>query len=204
MTLSFQSAALWNPRPVWEKLWGHEVGAYCNTPLLVQALRDLAPANSLAALITDLPGVVSTLEAAMLREARAAADQVITGLRQRDPALGQAGAARLAGLGAGLTPAGDDWLVGGLLAIWARGPENAALADTIARAAMPRTTPFSASLIRAAARGECSPHWHTLLDSLTAGDTAALYAAAGAIIQQGHTSGADALAGWIMALSALI
>jgi hypothetical protein len=117
----------------------------------------------------------------------------------------QKGVAKLAGLGIGATPAGDDWLVGGTLAFWSMLPDTKAesIGALIARIAAPRTTPLSAAWLRAAARGECHEHWHALLGSIQADDEGAAWAAATALIQHGHTSGADALTGFVMVLTAV-
>jgi hypothetical protein len=122
------------------------------------------------------------------------------------PTILAQGVTRLAGLGTGVTPAGDDWLVGGTLAIWAVRPETEAesVGAHIAGTARPRTTPLSAAWLDAAARGECHEDWHALLDSVRSGDGQAVRAAAAAIIRHGHTSGADALAGFVMVLTALV
>ena len=70
---------------------------------------------------------------------------------------------RLAGLGEGLTPMGDDLLCGYAagLVIW-HGRRDEARA--IAAAAAPRTTALSATLLRHAARGELPEPAHALLE----------------------------------------
>lgn len=70
---------------------------------------------------------------------------------------------RLAGLGPGLTPAGDDILCGyaaGLELFYGRDEE----APAIAAAAAARTTSLSATLLRHAARGELPEPAHALLE----------------------------------------
>jgi DNA-binding LacI/PurR family transcriptional regulator len=46
-------------------------------------------------------------------------------------------------------------------------------------------------------------HWHDLLNSIRSDDEKAVWSAAVALIRHGHTSGADALAGFMMALTLL-
>jgi hypothetical protein len=106
-------------------------------------------------------------------------------------------AAQLAGLGSGLTPAGDDFLMGVMLRAWLTHPEPEPFCQQIVEIAVPRTTTLSAALLRAASRGECSAAWHTLLTALESGAQPQLEKAVQAILSHGHTSGADILAGFL-------
>lgn len=67
---------------------------------------------------------------------------------------------RLAGRGPGLTPLGDDILIGYIGAAALAGEDLSWLAETAAR----RTTALSATLLRLAARGELPEPVHALLD----------------------------------------
>jgi hypothetical protein len=99
----------------------------------------------------------------------------------------------LIGLGPGLTPSGDDFLMGALAALAAVGQANigAALGRAVVVAAG-RTSPLSASLLRAAAAGHVGENLHTMVAAIVAGDADGAIDAATRI---GHTSGWDALAG---------
>jgi hypothetical protein len=112
------------------------------------------------------------------------------------------GAAGLAGLGSGLTPAGDDLLAGAMLWAWLDHPTPKMFCPAVARVAAPRTTTLSAALLKAAARGECSAAWHALLSALSIGqDEEARERIAEAvheILGRGATSGADSLAGFLL------
>lgn len=95
---------------------------------------------------------------------------------------------RLAGIGEGLTPAGDDLLVGyaaGLTLWHGREEEARAIADVAA----PRTNLLSATLLRHAARGELPEPAHLLLEK---GDQAPLRAF-------GHSSGRALMLGLALA-----
>jgi hypothetical protein len=108
------------------------------------------------------------------------------------------GAELLAGLGGGLTPAGDDFVCGVFL--WAHITHRGhALLLRAADAIAPKTTILSAAFVRAAARGECMMVWHSFIDALTSTprDMRNLLRATDAILKIGHTSGADALAGFL-------
>jgi hypothetical protein len=112
------------------------------------------------------------------------------------------GAARLAGLGTGLTPAGDDFLAGLMTWAWLVHPAPRSFCHVVLGAAVPRTTALSAAFLRAAAAGECSIAWHRLLAALTdtqktLGVSATLRLSVQEVLSHGHTSGADVLAGFL-------
>ena len=96
----------------------------------------------------------------------------------------------LAGLGSGLTPAGDDVLLGVLFALWIWFPQRTWI-DLIVETAVPRTTTLSAAFLRAAAAGEATIHWHNLVNGHQD--------AAANILAIGHSSGADAWTGFLRA-----
>jgi hypothetical protein len=102
----------------------------------------------------------------------------------------------LIGLGYGLTPSGDDFLVGALAALDALKQTNmhAALGRAVSAAA-DRTSPLSASFLRAAAAGQVGENLYTMIAALLTGDADAALAAAARI---GHTSGWDTLAGAVV------
>jgi hypothetical protein len=105
----------------------------------------------------------------------------------------------LIGLGPGLTPSGDDFLVGALTALDAIGEReaHAAMARAIVDALPGSTTPLSACFLRAAAGGHVGEHLHRVVSSLLMGDIGAAIAAAGKI---GHSSGWDMIAGSLTTL----
>jgi hypothetical protein len=105
----------------------------------------------------------------------------------------------LVGLGPGLTPSGDDFLMGALAALDALGQTNmrAVLAQAVVAAAG-RTSPLSASLLRAAGAGHVGENLHLMVGALAAGDADAAIAQAA---RMGHTSGWDALTGAVVTLS---
>jgi hypothetical protein len=113
-----------------------------------------------------------------------------------------AGAARLAGLGEGLTPAGDDYLVGALHALWLAFPRPGAesLSRGIAEAAVERTTSVGRVWIEAAARGEVAAWWRDFFAEQTAENRRQ---AAKRIAAIGHTSGLSSLAGFFETSRAL-
>lgn len=108
----------------------------------------------------------------------------------------------LVGLGPGLTPAGDDVLVGALLAWHALAPGRPAVALVRARVAVAvgrsiatsaRTTAVSAALLSHAIRGEGMPAVVQLVHAL--GDPTQVRAAVAEVVGIGHDSGSSMLRG---------
>jgi hypothetical protein len=118
-------------------------------------------------------------------------------LARRRPAAAVAAAAALASLGEGSTPAGDDYLMGVLYALWAEGGAPAELAGAIAAVAAARTTRGSAAWLLLAGRGEVGPAWRELLLALAAGDAVGAARGAAGVRALGHTSGAYSLRGFL-------
>lgn len=105
----------------------------------------------------------------------------------------------LIGLGPGLTPSGDDLLLGALALLDALGerPAHAALAQTVIELSPGLTAPLSCCFLRAAAAGHVGETLHCAVSSILVGDIDAAIAAAETI---GHSSGWDMLAGIAIAL----
>ena len=137
-------------------------------------------------------GIVSAAEASgMLAEAFPCGSQT---------EIAEAGR-RLVGLGAGLTPSGDDVLVGVTAALTALGDERARpLARSWARDAIGRTTVVAEAFHRHAAAGAYSERLHDVLRAILTGPVAAIPAAVRTAAAWGATSGTDTLAGILMAL----
>ena len=117
-------------------------------------------------------------------------------------------AARLVGWGEGLTPAGDDFLVGLLAALAAlvgddasRREFHAALARAIASLAT-TTTPIAAHLLRLAAAGHWAEPLCCLRDALLCGDDDAVHAAMQRALAVGASSGADTASGLVAGITA--
>jgi Protein of unknown function (DUF2877) len=100
----------------------------------------------------------------------------------------------LVGLGPGLTPSGDDFLMGALALLDALGERraHATLADAIACVSPTLTSPLSLCFLRAAAHEHIGERLHRMVASVICGDIEAAITAAQGV---GHTSGWDMLAG---------
>lgn len=127
------------------------------------------------------------------------ATALLAGLQGDDTTLRRA-VRSLLGFGEGLTPAGDDCLLGVLAARRMLGQPAGALEATIQGYAS-RTTALSGAFLRAGCAGQFADHWHHLRDALAAGEAEMIEEAAGRIITHGATSGADALTGWLVGVA---
>ena len=109
----------------------------------------------------------------------------------------------LLGAGRGLTPSGDDCIVGVLVALHALGERRvgALVADTVARCAPRRTSRLSAAHLAAACAGEAIEPVHTAIEAVAG--HASPGPALDALDEYGHGSGLDALAGVLIAASAI-
>ena len=106
-------------------------------------------------------------------------------------------AAQLIGLGPGLTPSGDDYLGGVLVALrWVgRGTQADSLWRWLEPQLAQRTSPISAAHLAAAAGGEVHEVLHDVLADLAAWEAPDLLPSLSRLDALGHTSGWDALAG---------
>ena len=108
----------------------------------------------------------------------------------------------LPGLGPGLTPSGDDFLGGAMVALHLIGCSDTArrLFDAIKANSDLNCNPISASHLEAAAEGSCSAPIHAALSAVLAADTNTLPSNLERIGRIGHTSGWDTLAGAVTVL----
>ena len=184
LMIEARNAEVWNPRPDWEMLHARR-----------NKIRDSLLALKIAPAATRLhiPGYQSLVSA------------LCTAIVDVDISSAVGAAEELAGLGAGLTPSGDDVMLGAIYAAWIIHPLHLAksLAEEIANAAGPRTTSLSAAWLRSAGGGETGILWHQVFDVLSAdlaSDPASMsevQKAANRILNVGETSGADALSGFV-------
>jgi hypothetical protein len=108
----------------------------------------------------------------------------------------------LVGLGPGLTPSGDDFLLGALALLDALAERKAcaALAAAVAALSPALTSPLSLCFLRAGAIGHVGEHLHGIVCAVLSGNVQAGIATATRI---GHSSGWDMLAGAASALRVL-
>lgn len=145
------------------------------------------------------------------QRAQRATELLSQGLCEAKTQLIADGARLLAGLGPGLTPAGDDFLVGMLAAFYACGPHYGqrqwpawqAYSSVIANAATGRTTQLSAAWLTHAAGGAFGEAWHNLIEAMNANQLQAMLACADRILATGASSGADAMSGFLWGIAVL-
>lgn len=100
----------------------------------------------------------------------------------------------LAGLGSGLTPSGDDYLLGVLASLWFTRQKSSI--EKIALYACNRTTFLSAAYLNAASKGEFSESWHQLLKNIVSNDSSIASDSIIKFSKIGASSGRDSLAGF--------
>lgn len=172
LIIHISNAKLWNPQPDWELLWSKKdeiVDLLLKLPIPTDQFSNSLISSLSSALVTADISTVKTFTS------------------------------RLAGLGIGLTPAGDDFLMGALYAVWIIHPHDIAsvLAQAIAETAAPLTTSLSAAWLRAAGKGEAGILWHEFFDASVSGNMQGIHDSMKKILDVGETSGADALSGFI-------
>lgn len=210
--LALTPAVAWDPCPDYSRLARRPQVVARNVAWLRQHLPLEAPQASLAARPMALTqGAFGSRPSVALVQARAGAliDGVRQGYEQGDLAKITAFAGRLAGLGPGLTPAGDDWLAGWLVGLRAAAAMDAsdpllpleAVGRAVVASARSRTSRLSLAFLQAAADGAVAEPWHALLAALVDADPAPLRHAAAEIMRHGATSGSDMLAGFLAAFA---
>jgi len=203
LTLYTADAKLWTPRPDWERIhdqredilnqlmsvrlqWSSIQSKHrSNTGIAAsqQTLLAMTEITNYEFPITNSQALISSLSIAV-------ANADISSARKRT--------SQLAGLGIGLTPSGDDFLMGAIYAAWIIHPPEIAsiLAQEIANTAAPLTTSLSAAWLRSAGKGEAGILWHEFFDVLLSTSTSRSQETMKTILAVGETSGADALSGF--------
>lgn len=152
------------------------------------------------------------LPAWQVAEARRMSESVpdlVASTRQYDLAATARAVATLIGLGSGLTPAGDDFLVGFLAGLWCVAGERAERIRFLSGLGKAvtllsgRTNDISRTYLVHAARGQVSSRLATLAEAICWGERSDhLLKAAEAAIKVGHSSGMEAVTGLLLGISA--
>jgi hypothetical protein len=203
LVIDTTSAEPWEPRPAWKVLHQQLDQIRAHIPFIADVLASSAPKGGLAGLVVPRLISDSQAERRVVHSARSSLVKLVDGLHRADTNLCAEASLELAGLGIGLTPDGDDLLIGSVLAarIWHPGHLAEEISQRIAETAVQRTMALSAEWLRSAARGECAWPWHALFEGLLNDGEEAIREAVNRIIQQGHTSGSSALAGFVAVLA---
>ncbi|KAB2851362.1 MAG: DUF2877 domain-containing protein [Hyphomicrobiaceae bacterium] len=201
LSLHFSAASRWEPPVV-------------SPPSLDWSLSDIARVKTeLDSLLPEdgLAKIILRLDAAEGSPLASVARPAISSLRSvlRAGATGHewpretlTSAARLLGLGPGLTPSGDDVIGGVLIAL--RAAKRRLLAERLWSALLPLaiagTSPLSLAHLRAAAAGQGAEALHRAMNDLFSRSFDSLSVSIRDLGKVGHTSGFDGLAGVILAL----
>jgi hypothetical protein len=183
MSIALEGAQSWSPRPL--------QSSAANAQVLRHAAAGRIPEAGLGCLVVGANNALS-IHAQPALEA--------LGAWLAGNALSQE-AEGLIGLGPGLTPSGDDYLAGMLVALRVFGRPTQA--DSLWRWLAPRlpgrTSAISAAHVAAASAGEAHEALHDCLEKLAGGDDD-WNNVLGKIDSVGHCSGWDALAGALAVL----
>jgi hypothetical protein len=141
------------------------------------------------------------------RKASQAMRRLVRAARNFDLAAVPA-AGELIGLGAGLTPSGDDLLVGYLTGLWCTVREKIDRHSFVSRLGQAiidfsrETNDISRTYLFHAAQGQVAGHLAALAQAISQGeDQNRLLGTAEAAMQDGHTSGMDAVTGLLLGLT---
>jgi hypothetical protein len=184
---SLRESRKWDPhlRVRAEELNGEAVAA-CGT--LVEAE---GPIESLAILlpVVEARSCTRGLPSSWQQAALAGMRPLLRGLRTGNVDEIRTGVRRLCGLGPGLTPSGDDFLVGVLIGLYLTGGDP----QPVLQAAT-ETTRISRAYLEAAADGQANEPWHDLLRALRS--RSGWEPPARRLLRFGQTSGADMMTGF--------
>lgn len=158
---------------------------------------ELAPKGGLAPMLSGSTGPGDP----WLVRARALIEAQLGAMGTGDVATALGPTIHLIGLGIGLTPSGDDYLVGLLAGLHATGdPDRHDLGAAIGLRAPGRTTAVGAAALGHATRGAFSERLHDLLAALARGRLDELETPIRRTMAYGATSGSDTLVGLFAAL----
>lgn len=156
----------------------------------------------------DLSDPDKTTPAGIARKAGEAMRELQHAARQHEPPNPSA-LRGLIGLGCGLTPSGDDLLVGYLAGLWCTAQNRyervqfiSGLGKTVNRLSQ-QTNDISRTCLYHAARGRVSSRLAALAEAICRGENSNhLAAATESAMQAGHTSGIDTVTGLLLGLTA--
>jgi len=198
LAVDWQGMELWNAQPDWDTL-RKERDAFLHALPVVQ--EQLAWRRKQVDTDSHPPSAVREMPdgAQQINASRTAWDLVHGSSRRKEELLN-----RLLGAGQGLTPAGDDFLLGVLLAghLFLPGAQRSKLRADLLRQLPGRTTLLSNAWLRAAAEGECAMAWHRLFEAVVESAEPDIRKAVQELMQLGCTSGIAGMAGFLTGLEA--
>ena len=172
---------------------------------LCETLREHAPDQGVAPALFLSGNPCSTLERALVARIGQTLPILARATETKDAVAVAAALSALVGLGAGLTPAGDDFIVGYLAALWSRSYREPGIAALLRALALTvgelslHTNAISRQMLLDALQGHFAERLTEVVRCVCDGDDVA--DAAMQALQIGHSSGADVLCGLLFGYS---
>lgn len=211
LNVRFENAEPWDSQVQWDDIRSQRENVLRAIPAIAAFATQNPPEGSLLDLLPQLiqeqkikTSKENLTHSRLLAAALKPASLLRLGIRNYDIALCREGALGLAGLGVGFTPSGDDFVIGAMYAtrILHSHEHSTELASALLEEMKTRTNRFSCMWLDAAADGKAAEAWHDLLDDVRSNSHTSIERSVERILAVGHTSGGDALAGFIAVLSA--
>ncbi len=205
LTIHTQHATLWPPRPDWERLHAYRDDILCQL-VSSRAARFATkrPPRAGADCFGRTNATLSMTEITKYQlPTTQIANSLFSSLAIADLPACLSAARKLAGLGIGLTPSGDDIILGAIFAVRILHPHGIAdgLTREVADTAAALTTSLSAAWLRSGGKGEAGVLWHDLFDALISGESPRIRSKIIQLLSVGYSSGADALSGFFGLIS---
>lgn len=210
LTLSFTNARVWDASiPMHSE--ANALPSTKSLAVLTSLLAEHTPAEFRNTENTQRNPPLADINTLVARRLADGEKRIGAALRSKDGRMLAETALDLMGLGPGLTPAGDDLLMGVLAVLWLQAPENPAvvplldsLCQIIRTSSSDRTTPVAAVFMRHACAGLFAENILDVLGALLLPHPGPELRRAGhRLLAFGASSGADTLRGLVCACSAL-
>ena len=208
MKIDISRPMAWEPEPL-PNGWDLEF-FLDNHPVLVQWIAETGPREGLAPLIEHIVsgGEISNKGAFQTVSWKGIADfghWLSHSLNGEKNLEFPASARRLVGLGPGLTPAGDDFWCGVMVALRAQGFEDifGKVSGSVLKLAEERTNKISRAHMECAAGGQGAQALHETISAMGMADGVRLRSALHELDKIGHSSGWDSLAGVVCVLESV-
>jgi hypothetical protein len=205
LMVDLSRAAVWNGTVVAVSLDLQDVEPHRALRKLCAALREHAPDRGIAPALFSTGSPHSTLERALVARMAQTLPTLAHATETGDAGAVVSALSALVGLGAGLTPAGDDFIVGYLAALWSRSRREPRIATLLRALVVPagrlslHTNAISQQMLLDALQGHFAEHLAEVVRCVCAGGDVA--GATMRALKVGHSSGADVLCGLLFGYS---
>lgn len=203
-TISIKQSTQWQPVPDWAAMQDSQDLLDNYVDIIIEILWDEAPEESFAKLSGEVNSIFIPND--VQEKAQAIIQKLLDSFTRMDLDQIRKSSENLTGLGNSLTPAGDDFLIGVIHALWAVLPVSTTkkVSTAIVQGAASRTTALSAAWLYSAAHGEAGERWHKLFQAIIDDNEKNVLEISRDILQIGYSSGSDALGGFTAALQVLL